>query len=227
MYKSSYSNKKKLKRLIFSVSFMFIIIFALYKLNNDFKPVLIALCDAQARIITSETINGTIREEFGNKISYDDLMTVKTDKDGNVVMIQANTVELNRIGSQVALSVQNRIRNSTGTSVKIPIGVLLRNDMFAYYGPKVTFRMQPAGSVNTTYRSEFQAAGINQTRQIIYLDVTINLQVVIPLARNSITTTSSIPIAESIIIGKVPNTYANFENMGGEILNKSGSDLNK
>jgi sporulation protein YunB len=186
-----------------------------------------ALCDAQARIISTETINATIREEFGNKISYDDIMTIKTDKDGNVVMIQANTVELNRIGSQVALSVQNRIQKIDGQSVKIPLGVLFRNDMFAYYGPKITFKMQPAGSVNTTYRSDFRSAGINQTRHIIYLDVTINLQVVIPLARNSISTTSSIPIAESIIIGKVPGTYANLENMSGEILNKSQSDMNK
>jgi sporulation protein YunB len=86
--------------------------------------------------------------------------------------------------------------------------------------------MQPAGSVNTTYRSDFKSAGINQTRHIIYLDVTINLQVVIPLARNSISTKSSIPIAESIIIGKVPGTYANLENVGGEILKDNQSGIN-
>ena len=224
MYKASFRSSKKIRRLIISVVFIFIIIFVLYKLNNDFKPVLIALCDAQARTIAAQTVNDTIQEEFGKKISYDDLMTVKTDKDGNVVMIQANTVELNRIGSQVALSVQKRIQGIDQTSVKIPIGVLFRNDMFAYYGPKVTFKMQPAGSVNASYRSDFKSAGINQTRHIVYLDITINLQVVIPLARNSISTKSSIPIAESIIIGKVPDTYANLEDINKNSTDSDGAD---
>lgn len=170
-----------------------------------------ALCDAEARIIATETMNATIREEFGNKISYDDIMNIKTDKDGNIVMIQANTVELNRIGSNVALSVQKRIQSIGARGVKISLGVLAKNDLFAYYGPKVTFKMQPIGSVVTSYRSEFQSAGINQTRHIVYLDITSTVQVVIPLARNMVTVTSNIPIAESIIVGKVPNTYANIE----------------
>lgn len=188
-----------------------------YKVDRDLKPVMLAVCDSEARSLSTETINGTIREEFGNKISYDDLMTIKTDKDGNVVMIQANTVELNRIGSQIALSVQERIRSIGVRGVKIPLGVMLKNDLFAYYGPKVKFNMLPTGSVITSYRSEFQEAGINQTRHIVYLDVTAKVQVVVPIARNSINVTTSVPIAESIIVGKVPNTYADF---GSGIINE-------
>ncbi|MDF2672644.1 MAG: yunB [Clostridiales bacterium] len=202
--------RKKRRRAIILILIFILLIYLFYKIDRDFKPIMLAVCDSEARYVSTETINSTIREEFGNKISYDDLMTIKTDKDGNVVMIQANTVELNRIGSQIALSVQEKIRGIGVRGVKIPIGVILKNDLFAYYGPKVKFNMLPMGSVITSYRSEFQAAGINQTRHIVYLDVTANVQVVVPIARNSIAVTSSIPIAESIIVGKVPNTYANF-----------------
>jgi sporulation protein YunB len=203
---------KKYKRSIALSLILFLLIFSVYKLDHDLRPVLMAYCDSDARIIATKTINGTIRDEFGNKISYDDIMAVKTDKEGNVVMIQANTVELNRIGSEIALSVQDRIQNLGPSSVKIPLGVLFKNDLFAQYGPKITFKMQSVGSVLTTYRSEFEAAGINQTRHIVYLDVTTNILVVIPLARNSVSVTSSIPIAESIIVGKVPQFYGNFGN---------------
>lgn len=202
--------RKKRRRVIVLILIFILFLYMFYKIDRDLKPVMLAICDYEARYLSTETINSTIREEFGNKISYDDLMTIKTDKDGNVVMIQANTVELNRIGSQIALSVQERIRGIGVRDVKIPLGVILKNDLFAYYGPKVKFNMLPTGFVITSYRSEFQAAGINQTRHIVYLDVTANIQVVVPIARNSIAVTSSIPIAESIIIGKVPNTYANF-----------------
>lgn len=205
--------KKRYKAILWVIIFTSIFTVLSYKLDRDLKPVLMALCDSQARSIATETINGTIRDEFGSKISYDDIMTVKTDKEGNVVMIQANTVELNRIGSQIALGVQKRIEQVGERGIKIPLGLLLENDLFAYYGPKITFRMQPFGSTLTTYRSDFRAAGINQTRQIVYLDVTVNIQVIVPLARNSISVTSNIPIAESIIVGKVPAT---FVDLGGQ-----------
>ncbi|TDT50792.1 sporulation protein YunB [Fonticella tunisiensis] len=207
--------KSKYKKWVFLIVFFTFFIYFLYKLDHDLRPILMAYCDAEARITATQTINETVSREFGNKISYDDIMNVKTDKDGNVVMIQANTVELNRIGSEVAISVQKRIQNIEPRSVKIPLGVLLKNDLFAQYGPKITFKMQPVGSVNTTYRSEFEAAGINQTRHIVYLDVTTNILVIIPLAKNSVSLTSSIPIAESIIVGKVPEFYGNFQNTPG------------
>lgn len=206
----SFPKKKKIRGLWIFIVFSTLVVLTFYKIDKDLRPTMMAYCDAEARIIATETINNTIREEFGNKISYEDLMNVKIDKDGNVVMIQANTVELNRIGSQVALAVQSKIQETGDRGAKIPLGVMFQNDLLANFGPKITFSMHPVGSATTSYRSEFQAAGINQTRHIVYLDITANIQVIVPLARDSMSITSNVPIAESIIIGKVPDTYANF-----------------
>ena len=90
-------------------------------------------------------------------------------------------MNLNRLGSQIAIGIQNKIGKIGGRGVKIPLGILFKNDLLAYYGPKITFKMQPMGSTLTSYSSDFNSAGINQTRQIIYLDVTANVQVIIPL----------------------------------------------
>lgn len=188
-------------------------------MDKSLKPTIQAVCDTEARNVATATINNTVREEFGSKISYDNMMDMRLDKDGNLVMIQANTVELNRIGSQISLAIQERIKDIGERAVKIPLGVITKNDLFASYGPKISFKMKPVGSVATSYRSEFQAQGINQTRHIIYVDVTTDIQVIVPLATNSIKVTTNIPIAESIIVGKVPDTYANF--------NKDLQDLGK
>lgn len=189
----------------------FLLTLNIYYLDKTLRPIILAYCDAEARGIALETINETISVEFQNKISYDDIITVKTDKDGNIVMIQANSVELNRIGSQIALSVQKRIRTIDGRNGSIPLGVVFKNDLLSNYGPKIPFKMKPVGFVNTNYRSEFQAAGINQTRHIIYLDIKANVQVIVPFARNNVSIVTSVPISESIIVGKVPDSYANID----------------
>lgn len=203
--------RKGTKFLLVALILLFILTCGIYWLAADLRPTILAYCDAEARGIALETINETIRTEFQNKISYDDIITVKTDKDGNIVMIQANSVELNRIGSEIALSVQKRITSIENREGSIPFGVVFKNDLLANYGPKVPFKMRPIGYVNTNYRSEFQSAGINQTRHIIYLDITANVQVIVPLARNNVSVVTSIPITESIIVGKVPDTYANID----------------
>ncbi|SEF54658.1 sporulation protein YunB [Caloramator fervidus] len=205
--------KRNFKMIIFIyvIMFIFMSVLLLIYLNYFLRPTLIAYCDQEARITAAETINNTVKFEFANKISYDDIMTVKTDKDGNIVMIQANTVELNVIGSQIALEVQKRIADIKEKTVEIPLAVLTGIEILSNYGPKIPFKMRPIGSVLTSYRSEFISAGINQTRHIVYLDVSATVQVIVPLARNSVTVTSSIPIAESIIVGKVPETYAEIK----------------
>ncbi|KRQ87484.1 Sporulation protein YunB [Caloramator mitchellensis] len=177
-------------------------------INNELRPTLLAYCDQEARRVATETINNSIKTEFSNKISYDDIMAIKTDKDGNIVMIQANTVELNVIGSQIALEVQKRIADIKSRTAEIPLSALTGIELLANLGPRIPFNMKPVGSVLTSYRSEFASAGINQTRHIVYLDCAASVQVIIPLARNTVTVSTSIPIAESIIVGKVPNTYA-------------------
>lgn len=211
------NNSKKAPFIVLSI-IIIVIFFILYKMDSSLKPTIIALCDTEARNIATSTINNTVKEEFGSKISYDNMMDMKLDKEGNLVMIQANTVELNRIGSQISLAIQERIRNMKANSIKVPLGVMMKNDLFASYGPNINFKMKPVGSVTTSYRSEFQSQGINQTRHVIYVDVTTNIQVVIPLATSDIKVTTNIPVAESIIVGRVPDTYANFnkdlENIG-------------
>lgn len=202
-------NRKKSPLIILAILF-FACLFIFHRIDKSLKPTIMTICDTEARNVATSTINNTVREEFGNKISYDNMMDMRVDKDGNLVMIQANTVELNRIGSQISLAIQERIKGIGVSSVKIPLGVITKNDLFASYGPKVNFKMKPVGSVTTSYRSEFQAQGINQTRHVVYVDVTTSIQVIVPLATNSIKVTTNIPIAESIIVGKVPDTYANF-----------------
>lgn len=206
------NRSRKTKSLLIIATVILIITITCYKINKDLRPVLIAYCDYEARTLAMRTINQTILEEFASNISYDDLIKIKTDGDGKIVMLQADTIKLNKLSSQIAIDVQENIQkeSSKGINTYVPFGVVFKNDFLAYMGPKVKFKMEPAGTAFTSYRSQFEAAGINQTRHVIFIDVTVDIYVIIPLCRNSITVNSSVPIAESIIVGDVPSSYMNI-----------------
>ena len=91
----------------------------------------------------------------------------------------------------------------------MPLGAALGLTLFAGSGPRIPISIVPVGTVQTDFETEFEACGINQTRHEISLEATTTMRIVIPTGTDTIQVTSTIPIAESIIVGTVPESYVN------------------
>jgi len=89
----------------------------------------------------------------------------------------------------------------------VPLGSLLSNQIFANFGPRLPVGILPVGTVEVNFRTQFDKAGINQTRHRIFLVVDGKIQIVAPLSSKIINVSTEVPIAENIIIGDVPNSY--------------------
>lgn len=204
-----FTKKNNIKAALIICMIFLVVVISGYKINNDLKPVMLSYCDYECRVIAIETINTVVKQRFGDEINYSDIMSIKNDNEGNVSMIQANTAILNKVSSQMSIDIQDQLkeRGEGGVQIQLPLGVLFKNDFFSYMGPKFSFKMIPAGLAIVKYRSEFDAAGINQTRHTVYFDISSDMYVLIPLGKDKITVETSIPVAESIIVGKVPETY--------------------
>jgi sporulation protein YunB len=122
-------------------------------------------------------------------------------------MIQANTVVMNKLASETSLEIQKVIKGIGVTYLKIPISSILGSQIFANTGPRINVDIQTAGTVYVDFYTDFEEAGINQTRLKIYLIVKTDVQIVIPLATNKVDVTTHIPVSETIIVGDVPESY--------------------
>jgi sporulation protein YunB len=189
---------------------IFIIFFLLlYKVDRDIKPLLFSVTNAEVRIITTESINKTVKDELSKNVKYSDFVSIKTDRNGDISAIELNTVEMNKFGNNIALRIQEEMKFIGGTGVSVPLGVLTGSSILAYYGPRMKIKVSPVGNITTDFKSELQSAGINQTRYRVYICVNTTLQVMIPLGKEKVDITSTIPIAETLIVGKVPASYFN------------------
>ena len=65
----------------------------------------------------------------------------------------------------------------------------------------------PVGAVSTAYDTEFETAGINQTRHRVSLTLTAQVQLVIPTGAQMVEVSTQVAMAESIIVGEVPDTF--------------------
>ena len=61
--------------------------------------------------------------------------------------------------------------------------------------------------MNTNFETEFETAGINQTRHKIFLTLRATISLIVPTGSQLVDVTSKVPIVESIIVGEVPQSF--------------------
>ncbi len=188
-----------------------VLLFALTALflffKNNLEAVILDMANARAGAMAVSYINGAVQEQMVSGVTYEELMNVRVDNQGRVTLIQANTVRMNQLAVETAQRAQNNLESISAQYVRVPLGSALKIPFLAAVGPSVTVRVVPVGAVSAAFYTEFESAGINQTRHKIYLKLTAVVRLVIPTGAKNVQVESHVLIAESIVVGLVPDTY--------------------
>ena len=121
--------------------------------------------------------------------------------------MQANTILMNSIASEVAIEVQEQLMKMSQSNIKVPLSNAFDTQIINL--PSINVRIIPQGSVSVDFATEFESSGINQTRHRIYIIVVTDIKMIVPLVSENLRITTNIPIAETIIVGDVPEQYIN------------------
>ncbi|HHV74130.1 MAG TPA: sporulation protein YunB [Thermoanaerobacterium sp.] len=195
------------KNFVYILASLFILSLIYMFVTYRLTPALIKASEPIAQEVAVRSINKSINEKVLKGIQYSDLINVRTDNSGKVSMLQANTIEMNILSAKITQAVQDNLNSIGSVYVKLPLGSLISKDVFANTGPRIKVGLLPIGSVNVDFESSFEPAGINQTRHIIYLYIKTNIQIIAPLASKQIQVSTHMPIADSIIVGDVPQSF--------------------
>ena len=178
-------------------------------LERDLRPTIKSIAEVEARWAATDAVNRAIRDEIAN-VDYNQLIMVQKDNQGQIVLMQPNIVRINQLASDTTLSIQSALEGIASEQFYIPLGQVLGSQLLANYGPRIKVSIYPIGTVRTSVFDKFEAAGINQTRHQIYLDIETQVQVVVPLVSSAVTVSTQVPITDTVIVGPVPAFYANF-----------------
>ena len=203
------------KRWVFRIALMLLLLAALFGLlEKNLETVILDMAHARAEAMAVEYINEAVRDVMGGQIPYEDMITVRTDEAGRVTMLQANAVRMNEWATVTALQAQARLESADAQSVAIPLGSALGIPFLSGLGPSIHVRIVPVSAVSAAFSTEFESAGINQTRHKIYLSLHTTVRLVIPSGARQVSLGSQVLIAESIIVGQVPDSYVQVPDMG-------------
>lgn len=183
-------------------------------LEKNLESVILDMAYARAEAMAVEYIHEAVRDVMEEAVTYEDMMTVQTDQQGRVTMLQANAVRMNELATVTALQAQSRLESAEAQSIAIPVGAALGVPFLSGLGPRIRVHVVPVSAVSAAFSTEFESAGINQTRHKIYLSLRTTVRLVIPSGARQVSLGSQVLIAESIIVGDVPQSYVQVPEMG-------------
>jgi len=206
-----YKRKKYLKYKLASIGILIMITFfgSFIYIDRNLSPMVQALGELKAQEIITMIVSEATTVVLESGYKYDDLVIIKQDNEGNITLMQANTILLNRIQSDIAIGIQKKLKEVESSSNYIPLGGAMGSQLLAQYGPKLNLGIMPVGVVDVNFASEFDQTGINQTRHRILLTVKTDVQVIVPFSSSKVSVPTIVPLVESVIVGKVPENYVN------------------
>ena len=208
-----YTKRKTHKYISFIVVIIFIIVIfniILGFFDKRVMPSIIEIATIMAKSQTLDIINKKSVDILSQEFKYDEMIKIEKDNEGNIILVQADTIKLNYIAAKLSTECNKELSDMNNATIKVPFGWMSDKSAFYNLGPKITTEIEPIGNISTSYESKFESAGINQTRHKIYLNVIAKIRLKLPLKNQDIEVSTQIPVSDTIIVGKIPNTTFGF-----------------
>ena len=181
-------------------------VYSLFRVK--FRPVVQNLAVSQVSSVTSDMINDAIAEQIANdNIQYDRIIYFEKDLNGRITALKTNMSEINRLKSCILNILNDEILTLDSSDLGIPLGSLILPELFSGKGPEIPVRILAVRDSEASFSSNFSEAGINQTLHQIIMDVALDVTVLVLGKTERFSVTSQVVVAETIIVGAVPDTF--------------------
>lgn len=165
------------------------------------------------RIISTAVADAVTQGE----VEYERLIFFQKDNDGRITAICSNMAEFNRLQSMIDSTILERLAEVSTSTISIPVGTLSGVTLLSGRGPSLKVKMQSVGSSVSRFENEFTSAGINQTKHRVVLYVDVGVSVLLPGFRTATEVSGSYVVAETVIVGSVPDNYTYFSGTMEEV----------
>ena len=207
---------RKWKIVAVLLAIVLLIVVLLVYFQRNVTRVLISISEATMRSCTTVAVNDAVYYTLSDEMRYEDLVTITRNDAGEIIAVSANALKINKIARDTASISQSNLKNLSLNGIPVPLGALTGIEALAGLGPSIQFRIIPVSSVSCAFSSIFESVGINQTKHSIYLNVIADISIVMPSKTDNFAVTTDILVGESVIIGKVPDTYLQSDIFGNK-----------
>lgn len=196
--------KSAKKKILFALLCLFLIFaVSIVVINRKLDPIVCDIAEEQiknsvARLVADTVRSRTLGAEYIN-VMY---------KDGAVASVTTDAAALNALTADVVSEISEKLARIESYDIRVSLSNLFDDEIiFGNTSFSVKANVLPVSSVSAQVRSEFKSAGINQTHYGVYILINVDINAVMLISTLKIKTTYEICVADTVIVGKVPEIY--------------------
>lgn len=199
----------RLRRFGYLVCFlMAVALTAFFLLRGRYRAVVTELAQTQVKNSTSDLCNDAIAKQIAQGvIQYDRIVYFEKDLEGRITALKTNIGEINRLKTDILNIINDEILSLDTADIGIPLGSLFLPEFFSGRGPAIPVHILAIRNSDATFASRFSQAGINQTLHQLIMTVNVDVSVLVLGQTAAFSLNSEVVVAETVIIGDVPNTF--------------------
>ena len=197
---------QKILRILLILIIVMVIAFIFFRYK--YREAIRGLAETQVRNTTSDLINDAIDKqiETGN-IQYDRMVYFEKDLNGRITALKTNMSEVNRLKTDILNIINDEILALDTSDLGIPLGSMILPEVWSGKGPEIPVHILSIRNSDASFTSNFVEAGINQTLQQLNMYVSVDIAVLVLGETKYFTVSSQVVVAETIIVGQVPDTF--------------------
>ena len=201
----------KISAVLFVLLILFLAAFGLFR--GRYRDVIRDLAVTQVKNTTSDLTNDAISKQIADgKIEYDRIVYFEKDLEGRITALKTNMTEVNRLKTDILDIINSEILALDSSDIGIPLGSIFFSELLSGRGPVIPVYILSIRNADANFVSRFTQAGINQTLHQVQMEVSIDASVLVLGETVSFTMTSEVVVAETVIVGAVPDTYLQTTN---------------
>lgn len=156
---------------------------------------------------TEDTVYSCINSYLENSSDITDYIKINKDPSGSITDIESDSAKINLIKSKLTNEITKALDSVHNESVDFPVGSLTGIDMLSGSGFDISVSCHTIGNINTELNSSIESCGINQIKYSLYIDIKVEICVILPSKSKNITFDEQYLLAESVIVGDIPQVY--------------------
>ncbi len=198
-----------IKRMLLWLVFITAVLLSLFlAFRGKYRLVIRDLAETQVKNTTSDLTNDAIAKQIAaGDILYDRIVYFEKDLDGKITALKTNMSEVNRLKTDILNIINDEILALDTWDIGIPLGSLFLPEFFSGKGPAIPVHILSIRNSDAVFESRFSQAGINQTLHKVIMEVSVDVAVLVLGETTSFTMNSEVVVAETVIVGAVPDTF--------------------
>lgn len=177
-------------------------------LDSALRPAVTTLAQAKTENVVTGIINDAVTETLSAEaVAYQDLVTLERDSSGQVALLSTNSAKMNALRTQILQMVLDKVDSLDSRALGIPLGSITGLSTASDWGPDLPVQVLAAATPTAEFRNVFTSEGINQTLHQVMLDVQVEITLLIPGGKTETQVSAEVCVAETLLLGQVPDTY--------------------